>query len=63
MLIPNRQSYNPEYLKGEMDWESGEPIQGKILWCCEDGMKMSRDNDPFYFEDEHYPEDNGFYEL
>jgi hypothetical protein len=54
--------FNPKYLEGTMDWESGESVRGKLLYCCEDGMKMSRDNDPFYFVDEHYPQDNGFYE-
>jgi hypothetical protein len=46
-----------------MDWNSGEPIRGKVLQCCLHGMQMSRDNDPFYFKDEHYPEDDGFYEY
>jgi len=45
-----------------MDWESGEPVSGICLECCKEGYEMSRDNDPFYFVDEHYPEDDGLYE-
>jgi len=54
--------FNPNYLKGTMDWDSGEPVRGRVLNCCANGHEVSRDNDPFYFKDEHYPGDNGFYE-
>jgi hypothetical protein len=53
--------FNPKYLSGTMDWDSGEPVR-EVLRCCLHGMEMSRDIDPFYFKDEHYPEDDGFYE-
>jgi hypothetical protein len=35
-------------------------LEEGVLACCSLGYQMSRDNDPFYCVDEHYPEDAGY---